>query len=152
MWHLQHWLHRRYSTLFKYNLLAIKALIMRSHLHHWRKDYYRLNKAKILLSHTRGYSLFQCKWWSYFVFPVDIGQLVPQTIEPLTTHSAIQSFCQQLFTCHLRFWCNITSDKLYFPHSILFLQSFLQLCSFPLVYIKYCNLNIWLFQKESQIS
>ena len=47
--------------------------------------------AKILLSHAHE-GIVSCD--DPPLFSLDNGQLVPQGTEPLTAHSAIQSFCQ----------------------------------------------------------
>ena len=49
------------------------------------------NVAKILLSHAHE-GIVSCD--DPHLFSLDIGQLVSQGIEPLSSHPAIQSFCQ----------------------------------------------------------
>lgn len=62
--------------------------------HYWRKDYHQFNGAKILLSHTHEGITSSRANDDPPLFSLDNGKLVPHGIEPLTSHSAIQSFCQ----------------------------------------------------------
>ena len=62
--------------------------------HYWRKDYHQFNGAKILLSHTHEGIASSRANDDPPLFSLDNRKLVPHGIEPLTSHSAIQSFCQ----------------------------------------------------------